>query len=171
MYPQIQLKIMANGRELPYSKRLDPFDLRLFPGVINDLTPRVLEKLGRDISVVIREKAKMEAAIDEVNVKFDIKGNKLLIEINQRFKFSERALALYRLETGKSIAETYPIKATLAVLYGKSQNTSKKDIAYDFVAAWRNRRSAPAWKPLAYSSVISPFFGSTMGGFGTALLS
>ncbi|MGE4414396.1 MAG: hypothetical protein AB7D08_03590 [Bacteroidales bacterium] len=165
---KLHLKTLVNGQEIPASKLLDPFDLRLFPLIIDQYSSKVLERLGRDISVVTHMYARADPTIIDVDVSYEVREGDLYITVNQHSEISPAAMRAYFMETEQVYpSDMHVLKATLAVLHGKEKGMNLNDIGIFFIKEWQKKRSMGAVSSMR--PII--FFPETFVAIGSAFLS
>jgi len=160
----LDITTMANGRKITPGR--DPFNLSSFPGVVDKMRGRTLDKLGRDICSAAQMLAANDTTIEKLDISYEIEGNELKVKANQTHSRGYTYLKERALETGeiyRSEPTNHLLKASLAVLQGKSKNRNTiDDLAYDIVKEWRGSRGIGSMS--GKSRPVFPSF-ATMAGF------
>jgi hypothetical protein len=167
----LNLKTLVNGAEIGATR--DPFDIQRFPGVINEMRGKTLDRLGRDIVSAALMFAKRDSTLEDINITYSIEGNDLHIVSEEKYSkgyLYMRGRALERGEIYRSEPENHLLKASLAVMHEKSKGgrSTIDDLAFSMIQQWRAKRKIPVGK-----ANMMPSF-STMAGFlsiGSAYLS
>jgi hypothetical protein len=173
----LNINTLVNGRPLSPSRMRDPFNLRAFPGAVDQMRGKTLDRLGRDIVSAAQMLAQNDPDIVKMNIRYTVESGDLVIHSEQEHATGHQYLKEKALETGDDIYRSAPknhlLKATLGVLHGKSKGYNTMDLfATDVVKQWRSTRGISGAGGAKGSSPFTSF--GTIAGFlsvGTAYLS
>lgn len=155
MVGQIHLNTMVNGKPLASSMTRDPFDLGYFPGAVEAMKGRTLDRMGQDIVAVTRMLAAGDPDLEKLDIKYTIEEGELHITSEQSMREDSSSIAMATGGIIRSNPQEHVLRATLAVLKGKGNNNTHAMVASDIVQQWRSQRKAslPASGNIATSAM------------------